>query len=232
MERVILGIDEVGRGPYAGPLVIGACILPLNRKNFSWISELNDSKKLSEKKREELYKKIKSEAPASATGWVSSKELDEIGMSEALRLATRRAVEKIREQKAPFSEIVIDGISNFLIDTTLEKYVTTMKKADFFVKEVSAASIVAKVERDNYMKDLAKKYPGYGFENHVGYGTALHQKAMEELGLTPEHRRSFAPVAKIAKLEKPARPHLEKAPPPERRKRTPQKSEILAKKKL
>ena len=211
MERVILGIDEVGRGPYAGPLVIGACILPLNRKNFSWISELNDSKKLSEKKREELYKKIKSEAPASATGWVSSKELDEIGMSEALRLATRRAVEKIREQKAPFSEIVIDGISNFLIDTTLEKYVTTMKKADFFVKEVSAASIVAKVERDNYMKDLAKKYPGYGFENHVGYGTALHQKAMEELGLTPEHRRSFAPVAKIAKLEKTSSPASRKS---------------------
>lgn len=196
MEKAILGIDEVGRGPYAGPLVIGACILPTDRENHPWISELNDSKKLSEKKREELYEIIKKNA-TSATGWVSSKELDEIGMSEALRLATRRAVEKIRAEKVPFTEIIIDGISNFLAGTTLEKYTTTMKKADFLIKEVSAASIVAKVERDNYMKELAKKYPGYGFEKHVGYGTAAHQKAMEELGLTPEHRRSFKPVGKL-----------------------------------
>ena len=199
MEKIILGIDEVGRGPYAGPLVIGACILPKNRKENPWIDELNDSKKLSEKKREELYEIIKKEAPASATGWVSSEELDEIGMSAALKLATRRAVEQIREKKVPFTEIIIDGISNFLVGTTLENHVTTMKKADFLIKEVSAASIVAKVERDNYMKNLAKKYPGYGFEKHVGYGTAAHQKAMEELGLTPEHRRSFGPVGKIAK---------------------------------
>ena len=197
MQKIILGIDEVGRGPYAGPLVIGACILSVDRAANPWIEELNDSKKLSEKKREELYKIIKERA-TSATGWVTSAELDEIGMSEALRLATRRAVEKIRAEKVPFTEIIIDGISNFLVGTTLEKYVTTMKKADFLIKEVSAASIVAKVERDNYMKELAKKYPGYGFEKHVGYGTAAHQKAMETLGLTPEHRRSFGPVAKLA----------------------------------
>lgn len=197
MQKIILGIDEVGRGPYAGPLVIGACILPADRAANPWIEELNDSKKLSEKKREELYKIIKERA-TSATGWVTSVELDEIGMSEALRLATRRAVEKIRAEKVPFTEIIIDGISNFLVGTTLEKYATTMKKADFLIKEVSAASIVAKVERDNYMKELAKKYPGYGFEKHVGYGTAAHQKAMETLGLTPEHRRSFGPVAKLA----------------------------------
>lgn len=201
MQKIILGIDEVGRGPYAGPLVIGACILPTDRDNHPWINELNDSKKLSEKKREELYDIIKKNA-VSATGWVSSKELDEIGMSAALKLATRRAVEKIRETKTPFTEVLIDGISNFLVGTSLEKFATTMKKADLLVKEVSAASIVAKVERDNYMKDLAKKYPGYGFEKHVGYGTAAHQKAMETLGLTPEHRRSFAPVKKLEKTTK------------------------------
>lgn len=201
MEKIILGIDEVGRGPYAGPLVIGACILPKNREDNPWIDELNDSKKLSEKKRESLYKIIKENA-TSATGWVTANELDEIGISEALKLATRRAVLKIQEEKIPFNEIIIDGISNFLVGTKLEKYVTTMKKADFLIKEVSAASIVAKVERDNYMKELAKKYPGYGFEKHVGYGTAAHQKAMEELGLTPEHRRSFGPVGKIAKTTK------------------------------
>ena len=197
MQKIILGIDEVGRGPYAGPLVIGACILPSPHEDFPWIEDLNDSKKLTQKKREKLYETIKKEAAASATGWVTSTELDEIGMSEALKLATRRAVEEIQKQNAPFSEIIIDGITNFLKGTKLESYATTMKKADFLIKEVSAASIVAKVERDNYMLELAKKYPEYGFEKHVGYGTAFHQKAMEEFGLTPEHRRSFAPVKKI-----------------------------------
>ena len=189
----VMGIDEAGRGPLAGPLTVAGVIFEPGYEN----PEIYDSKGLSEKKREELYKIIKERA-TSATGWVTSAELDEIGMSEALRLATRRAVEKIRAEKVPFTEIIIDGISNFLVGTTLEEYVTTMKKADFLIKEVSAASIVAKVERDNYMKELAKKYPGYGFEKHVGYGTAAHQKAMETLGLTPEHRRSFGPVAKLA----------------------------------
>lgn len=202
MSKIILGIDEVGRGPYAGPLVIGACILPTDRENHPWISELNDSKQLPEHKREELYVKLKRDA-TTATGWVSSKELDEIGMSKALRLATRRAVEKIQKEKVPFNEVIIDGISNFLSGTALGKYATTLKKADEKIKEVSGASIVAKVERDHYMKDLALTYPGYGFETNAGYGTFKHQRAMETLGLTPEHRRSFAPVAKIAKLEKP-----------------------------
>ena len=201
MQKIILGIDEVGRGPYAGPLVIGACILPTDRENYPWIDELNDSKKLTEKKREELYKIIKENA-TSATGWVTSSELDEIGMSEALKLATRRAVEKIQKEKVPFTEVLIDGISNFLKGTKLEKFTTTMKKADYLIKEVSAASIVAKVERDHYMKELAEKYPGYGFEKHVGYGTAAHQKAMETLGLTPEHRRSFTPVKKLDRTTK------------------------------
>lgn len=201
MQKIILGIDEVGRGPYAGPLVIGACILPLDHEKNAWINELNDSKKLSEKKREKLYKLIKKHA-TSATGWVSSKELDEIGISEALKLATRRAVEKIQSEKVSFNKIIIDGISNFLVGTTLEKYAVTMKKADLLIKEVSAASIVAKVERDHYMKKIAEKYPGYGFEKHVGYGTAMHQRAMEKLGLTPEHRRSFAPVKKLEKTTK------------------------------
>ena len=202
MQKVILGIDEVGRGPYAGPLVIGACILPHPYADYPWIDELTDSKKLSEKKRLELYQIIKNAAAASATGWVSSCELDQIGMSAALKLATRRAVSRIRATKVPFTEIVIDGISNFLADTTLESYVTTMKKADLLIKEVSAASIIAKVERDLYMKQLAELYPEYGFEKHVGYGTAHHQAAMEKFGLTPEHRRSFTPVKKLDKTTK------------------------------
>lgn len=197
---MILGIDEVGRGPYAGPLVIGACILGdwQNSENAEWIEKLTDSKKLSAKRREELYVLIKEKALATATGWVSSAEIDKIGLSEALRLATRRAVEQIQKTKVPFSEIIIDGTMNFLARTKLEKYVSTLKKGDFLVKEISAASILAKVERDKYMVELDAVYPEYGFGKHVGYGTAAHQKAMEEFGLTPEHRRSFRPVREIA----------------------------------
>ena len=196
---MILGIDEVGRGPYAGPLVIGACILGdwQNSENAEWIEKLTDSKKLSAKRREELYVLIKEKALATATGWVSSAEIDEIGLSEALRLATRRAVEQIQKTEVPFSEIIIDGTMNFLAGTKLEKYVSTLKKGDFLVKEISAASILAKVERDKYMTELDAVYPEYGFGKHVGYGTAAHQKAMEEFGLTPEHRRSFRPVREI-----------------------------------
>lgn len=200
---MILGIDEVGRGPYAGPLVIGACILPSmevienNPEEYGWYFQLTDSKKLTAARRDALYDKIKQGALASATGWVSSTEIDEIGISESLKLACRRAVKQIQETKVPFSEIIIDGTMNFLVGTPLEKHVSTLKKGDLLVKEISAASIIAKVERDHYMISLAKKYPGYGFEKHVGYGTGLHQRMMEELGLTPEHRKSFRPVQEI-----------------------------------
>ena len=205
---MILGIDEVGRGPYAGPLVIGACILGdwQNSENAEWIEKLTDSKKLSAKRREELYVLIKEKALATATGWVSSAEIDKIGLSEALRLATRRAVEQIQKTKVPFSEIIIDGTMNFLARTKLEKYVSTLKKGDFLVKEISAASILAKVERDKYMVELDAVYPEYGFGKHVGYGTAAHQKAMEEFGLTPEHRRSFRPVREIAESKTTTKP--------------------------
>ena len=205
---MILGIDEVGRGPYAGPLVIGACILGdwQNSENAEWIEKLTDSKKLSAKRREELYVLIKEKALATATGWVSSAEIDEVGLSEALRLATRRAVEQIQKTKVPFSEIIIDGTMNFLARTKFEKYVSTLKKGDFLVKEISAASILAKVERDKYMVELDAVYPEYGFGKHVGYGTAAHQKAMEEFGLTPEHRRSFRPVREIAESKTTTKP--------------------------
>lgn len=197
----ILGIDEVGRGPWAGPLVIGAVILPDHQK-YPWIAELTDSKKLSAKKREKLNEIILKEAPATGLGWVSSKELDEIGLSSALRLAARRAVEEVQKKHVSFTEIIIDGTQNFLVGTRLEKYVTHMPKADFLIKEVSAASIIAKVARDNYMCELAKKYPNYGFEKHVGYGTAAHKTALIKCGACPEHRFSFRPVAEIVKTPK------------------------------
>ena len=185
---MILGIDEAGRGPWAGPLVVGAVIL-----GGAEIDGLTDSKKLTKKRREALYPIIHERAVAYATGWVTAEELDEIGMSQALRLATRRAVEQIR---APYSEIIIDGTVNFLSDTGKGKYVQTMKKADLLVPSVSAASILAKVERDWFMAEQDEIYPGYSFGSHAGYGTAKHVAAIEKLGVTPLHRLSFAPLAK------------------------------------
>ncbi len=185
---MILGIDEAGRGPWAGPLVVGAAVL-----GGAQIEGLTDSKKLTKKKREALYDIIREQAVACATGWVSAAELDEIGMSEALRLATRRAVEQIQ---APYTEIIIDGTVNFLTGTGKGAYVQTMKKADLLVPSVSAASILAKVERDRFMAEQDAMYPGYGFGGHAGYGVAKHRVAIEELGVTPLHRLSFAPLAK------------------------------------
>lgn len=208
----ILGIDEVGRGPLAGPLVVGAVILPdvvkgsaelvvdsmtesmiEPAKGENWILELKDSKKLSPKKREELSEIIWREATVGL-GWVGPAELDLLGMTEALKLATRRAVKEVQRAGKAFSQIVIDGKINFLAGTRLEEFVTTVVKADDLIKEVSAASIVAKVARDEYMKKLGERFPQYGFEKHMGYGTKKHREAIYEFGVCPEHRKSFEPV--------------------------------------
>lgn len=196
----ILGIDEVGRGPLAGPLVVGAVVLPDDKPE--WVSSLRDSKKLSAKKRESLSAAILAEAPAHGLGWVFPGELDSVGISEALRLATRRAVEEAQRRKFKFSQIIIDGKINFLKGTSLEKFVSTAIKADDLIKEVSAASIIAKVARDNYMKEIAAKFPGYGFEKNVGYGTAMHLRAIRENGICSEHRRSFEPIKSMVGFDR------------------------------
>ena len=190
---MILGIDEAGRGPWAGPLVVGAVVL-----GVAQIEGLDDSKKLTKKKRESLEKEIVAHASAYGLGWVSAKELDELGMSEALRLATRRAVEQIH---VPYHEIIIDGTVNFLAGTTKGCYVTTMPKADALIPSVSAASILAKVARDRYMAEQDKIYPGYGFRQNAGYGVAAHREAIERLGVTPLHRLSFAPLRKYRSVK-------------------------------
>ena len=183
---MILGIDEAGRGPWAGPLVVGAVVL-----GGAEIEGLDDSKKLTKKRREALEPKIIEKAAGYGLGWVSAEELDEIGMSEALRLATRRAVERVHTE---YHEIIIDGTVNFLSGTALASYVTTMPKADALVPSVSAASILAKVARDRYMAEQDTVYPGYHFAKHAGYGVAAHRAAIELLGVTPLHRLSFAPL--------------------------------------
>ncbi|MBR2753843.1 ribonuclease HII [Candidatus Saccharibacteria bacterium] len=196
----ILGIDEVGRGPLAGPLVVGAVILPEDKRE--WFFKLKDSKKLTAKAREELNAIILNEA-ATGLGWVPATELDQLGISKALQIATRRAVKAVQSLHVPFSQIIIDGKVNFLQSTPLAPFVSTCIKADAKIHEVSAASIIAKVARDHYMINLATKYPNYKFDQHVGYGTKTHLAAIYEYGLTPEHRKSFEPCKSLSGFLKP-----------------------------
>lgn len=179
---MIVGIDEVGRGAWAGPLVVGAVLL-----GGAAIDGLTDSKLLTRQQREELDLEIRRQALAIGLGWVSAPHVDELGLTAALRLASSRALMYIRHN---YKEIIIDGNVSFVDDPR----VTLMKKADLLVPSVSAASIVAKVARDNYMRHLSKVFPHYKFHSHVGYGTAAHRDAVHIHGLTPLHRRSWAPT--------------------------------------
>lgn len=181
---MIVGIDEVGRGAWAGPLVVGAVLL-----GGASIEGLTDSKALTRKQREVLDLQIRQRALGVGLGWVSAKQIDQIGLSPALKLAARRAVAHLRHS---YEEIIIDGTIPLLEDAR----VTLMKKADLLVPSVSAASIVAKVARDNYMRHLDTVFPGYTFKRHVGYGTALHRQAIGNLGASPVHRLSFSPLHK------------------------------------
>jgi ribonuclease HII len=189
---MILGIDEVGRGAWAGPLVVGAVVL-----GGVTIEGLADSKLLTEKQRGKLNEDIISCALSYGLGWVHADELDKIGLSEALKVATRRAVEQI---KISYSEIIIDGTVNFLKGTNKEQFVTTIKKADQLIPSVSAASIIAKVARDKYMKSMKDEYPGYSFERNVGYGTKLHSEGIVKNGITEIHRKTFKPIKDNTKL--------------------------------
>ena len=193
----ILGIDEVGRGPLAGPLVIGAVILPEAKQD--WFNDLRDSKQLTAKKREALSAIILQES-AAALGWVPANELDQLGISAALRLATRRAVKQVQSLHVPFSQIIIDGNTNFLKGTPFADYTSTCIKGDAKIKAISAASIIAKVARDHYMQELQTKYPHYGFERHVGYGTKAHIQAIYKYGLTDEHRKCYEPCKTLSQF--------------------------------
>lgn len=179
---MIVGIDEVGRGCWAGPVVAGAVVLKRR------IPGLKDSKKLTKLQREVLDQKIRRQAVAIGLGWVAPSEIDELGLTKAVGLAMRRALAQI---ETPYEKVIIDGNHNYLQDIAGTE---CMIKADDSIASVSAASIVAKVARDAYMAEIAAQHPGYAFERHVGYGTAAHQAALADLGVCDIHRRSFAPI--------------------------------------
>lgn len=180
----ILGIDEVGRGAWAGPLVLGAVVLG-NKK----IDRLNDSKLLTRQSRQELSVMIRENAAFYSLGWVTAEEVDELGLTAATTLGIKRALDGFDYSEF---EMIIDGSVNYFKEYAGAR---CLIKADQSIPAVSAAGIIAKVARDDYMKKLAAKFPAYGFESHVGYGTKIHRLNIEKHGKCPEHRSSFKPLA-------------------------------------
>lgn len=178
--QLICGIDEAGRGPLAGPVCAGACILPAGLV----IEGLNDSKKLSEKRREALYEEITAKALAWAVCLADEKTIDEINILQATCVAMRGAVEGLSLRP---ELCLVDGNR----DPGLGLPTRTVIKGDASCASVAAASILAKVTRDRLMVEYDKQYPGYGFAVHKGYGTKAHYAAVAALGLCPIHRRSF-----------------------------------------
>ena len=180
--KYIAGVDEVGRGPLAGPVVCAAVIMPL--EDAAIIEGVDDSKKLSAKKREDLAERIKQRALAYTIVEIDEKQIDEINILEATKLGMKKAIEGLSIS----AEVVItDG--NMTLDVAMPQH--SVVHGDALSYSIGAASIIAKVYRDSLMEDFAVLYPQYAFEKNKGYGTAVHINAIKEFGLCPIHRRTF-----------------------------------------
>lgn len=202
MARYLIGIDEVGRGPLAGPLTLCACRVKEDF-DFSYFDKIRDSKKLSPQKRREWFEKISALRSAGlvsfALSHISAEEIDSTGLSHCIKKAIRNILDDL--SASPFeTEIRLDGSLFAPHEFTFQ---TTIIKGDEKEPIISAASIIAKVTRDKMMEDFDREYPLYGFAAHKGYGTAAHLKALRVHGLTPIHRKSF--------LKKILSPNLRKA---------------------
>ncbi len=182
------GVDEAGAGPLCGDVMAAAVILDPENP----IEGLNDSKKLTEKKREKLFDEIREKALDYCIARATVEEIDQLNILNARMLAMSRAIDGL---KLPCQHALVDG--NKAPQTTLD--VTTIIKGDSLVTAISAASVLAKVQRDREMLELDKQYPGYGFAKHKGYGTAAHMEALQALGPCEIHRRSYAPVKALLK---------------------------------
>ena len=184
----IAGVDEVGRGPLAGPVCAAAVILPKGLV----IDGVNDSKKLTEKRREAIFEVIKKDALAWSVAFVEPEIIDEINIRQATHLAMQKAVDAL-EIKAEF--LLVDGSDRIEFNTPSEYII----KGDAKSQSIAAASVMAKVTRDRYMVEMAKEYPYYAFEKNKGYGTKLHMEGIREMGLCPLHRRSFITAKVLGK---------------------------------
>ncbi len=179
---LVAGVDEVGRGPLIGPVVACACILPVN----FYHKDIKDSKKLSEKKREEMYKIIKENALAIGLGIVSEKVIDEINIYEATKIAMKEAIENLNITP---EHVLIDAMK---LELNIPS--TSIIKGDAKSESIAAASIIAKVTRDHMLDEMDKEYPMYDLKNNKGYGTKKHLEALQTYGPCKYHRVSYSPV--------------------------------------
>ena len=189
LPGLVAGVDEAGRGPLAGPVFAAAVILD----ELSPISGLADSKKLSPKKRDHLYDIIKAQALCFCVATASVQEIDEMNILQATLLAMQRAVKGLRLKP---SKVLVDGNRLPVLDIRAEAIV----RGDSKVASISAASILAKVERDRWCLEIDAQFPLYGFKSHKGYGTAVHLQALKQHGPCVWHRKSFAPVSQFFAL--------------------------------
>ena len=185
------GVDEVGRGPLIGPVVTACCVLP---KDFV-LEGLTDSKKLSEKKREQFAPYIMEHAIAYGIGMCSPEEIDEVNIYEATKIAMKRAIEEVKKQ-IPLEHVLIDAMP-----LSLDIPSTSIIKGDAKSISIAAASVIAKVTRDHMMIELDKKYPQYGFKEHKGYPTKKHLEAIQKYGLIDGYRKTYGPVKDLLEKE-------------------------------
>ena len=190
--KYIGGVDEVGRGPLIGPVVTACVVLP---KNFE-LKGLTDSKQLSEKKRNEFYKYIKEHALACEVGIIGPETIDEVNIYKATKLGMKEAINKVKE-KINLEHVLIDAMP-----LELDIPTTSIIKGDAKSISIAAASVIAKVTRDEMMYELDTKYPQYGFKNHKGYATKKHIEALNKYGLIEGYRKTYGPVKKIIEEEK------------------------------
>jgi len=190
-HRLVGGVDEVGRGAWAGPLVVGVVVLDGTTGPLP--EGTNDSKKLTAPARRALRPRLEAWCAGWALGVVSAREIDEEGLAEAMRVAVARALDRLAE---PPSALIVDGRVDITGGATSSTHhgaeVHPMVGADHRCGSVAAASVLAKVARDRWMTSLSRRHPAYGFDQHVGYGTAAHRAAIRVHGLTAHHRRSWA----------------------------------------
>lgn len=185
----IAGVDEVGRGPLAGPVVAAAVILPQD----AFLPGINDSKKLTEQKREELFQQITECAISIGIGIIPAKVIDEVNIYQATKQAMKKALLGLSEKP---EHLLVDAM-----EIPIDIPQTSIIKGDSKSVSIAASSIIAKVTRDRLMVRLGHEYPQYGFEKHMGYGTAFHLDALKKYGVTSEHRRSYAPIRELIEVK-------------------------------
>jgi len=188
--KYVVGVDEAGRGPLAGPVVVGA-VLILSKSEV--VDGVRDSKMLSKNQREALYDDITKCSTAWGVGIVSSNEIDRMGIKNAVKEAMILAVSDVEKKLKNKIEYVISDGAVYLLE---DRKMLSINHGDMYHYSISAASIIAKVTRDRIMDEYAKKFPKYGFEKHMGYGTKLHLEAISKYGICDIHRRSYAPIKK------------------------------------